>query len=104
MIHLNVLNTNLRDLENTINNLQISINKKYKEETKSLKQGLDVKFKKNKKEIQRILNETENKINAVFKDYEDTLLKLNLQKNNIDYIKERKSLIEGCAFKNFFNF
>lgn len=95
MTHINALTTNWKDLENTLNNLQVSINKKYKEETKSLKQGLDAKFKKNKKEIQKILNETENKINAIFKDYEDNLQKFNFQKNCMDYVKERKSFIEG---------
>jgi hypothetical protein len=93
--HINILNINLRDLENTIANLKISTDKKYKEETKSLKQTLDGKFKKNKKEIQKILNETENKIDTIFKGYEEQLQKLNLQKKNRDNLKEQKSLVEG---------
>ncbi len=95
MNHINILNINLRDLENTIANLKISTDKKYKEETKSLKQTLDGKFKKNKKEIQKILNETENKIDTIFKGYEEQLQKLNLQKKNRDNLKEQKSLVEG---------
>ena len=78
--HLNALHSNLKDVENTVINLQNLLDKKFIEETKNMKETVENKLKKNKREIQTGLKESENRINLIFKDHEENLKKYNLFK------------------------
>ena len=78
--HLNALHSNLKDVENTVHNLQTLLDKKFNEETKVIKESVETKLKKSKKEIQNTLKESEIRINQVFKEHEENLKKYNLFK------------------------
>jgi len=78
--HLNALHSNLKDVENTVVNLQTLLDKKFNEETKAIKETVESKLKKSKKEIQSSLKESETRINQFFKEHEENLKKYNLFK------------------------
>lgn len=84
--HLNALHSNLKDVENTVVNLQTLLDRKFGEETNTMKTAVENKLKKNKKEIQNVLKETENRINDSFKNYDEQLKKLNLNSVIMKYI------------------
>ena len=52
--------------------------KKFNEETKLVKDTVENKLRKNKKEIQGLVKETETRINEAFRDYEENFKKFNL--------------------------
>ena len=83
--HLNALHSNLKDVENTVINLQNLLDKKFTEETKVLKETVENKLKKNKREIQSTLKESESRINTIFKEHEENLKKYNLFKVYISF-------------------
>lgn len=78
--HLNALHSNLKDVENTVVNLQTLLDKKFNEETKTITETMESKLKKNKKEIETSLKESENRISQIFKENEENLKKFNLFK------------------------
>lgn len=73
--HLNALHSNLKDVENTVVNLQNIMDKKFHEHTKNIKDTVETKMKKKKKDIQQYLKESENRINDIFKTNEENLKK-----------------------------
>lgn len=73
--HLNALHSNLKDVEITVLNLQNLLDKKFNEETKMIKETAESKLKKSKKDIQTAIKDSEARINQVFKEHEENLIK-----------------------------
>lgn len=78
--HLNALHSNLKDVENTVINLQNILDKKFHEQTKNIKETAESKMKKKKKDLQQYLKESENRINDIFKTHEESLKKYDVFK------------------------
>lgn len=76
--HLNALHSNLKDVENTVVNLQTLLDKKFHEETKSIKETVESKLRKSKRDIQTAIKDSEGRIKEIFKENEENLKKFNI--------------------------
>jgi hypothetical protein len=71
--HLNALQSNLKDVESTVLNLQKLTDAKFKDEFININKGVEVKLDRNKNDVQSILAEFKNNIQLTLKKHEEMI-------------------------------
>lgn len=96
--HINTLQTNLKEIEGKVLNLQRNTENKLKEENNNMNKEIDKMLEVNKNEIQNMLAEFKNKIELALKKELEVYKELKSRKpvsNNFnDYSQDKDKLIE----------